>query len=475
MSPLNPRYFLPYQRKWIRDASRFKIMEKSRQIGISYATAYRVVAATSAEGNRYDAWISSRDDLQAQLFGHDCQDFAELMHRAAGDLDCHVIDAGQQITAHTLPLANGRAINSMSSNPNAQAGKRGARILDEFALHPDPRRLYAIAYPGTMWGGGLEIISTHRGTANFFYELLQEIQHKGNPKKFSLHRVTLLDAVNQGLLEKLQLKWPKDDPRQSWSRDTFLQDKRAGCPDEESWQQEFMCQPADDQSAFLSYDLIASCQYPLPDLKCELRQDSAPIHSILDNFLSGLFVGVDIGREHDLTVIWVLEKLEDVHYTRLVQVMGHEPFDAQEQALDAILTLPQIRRCCIDQTGLGCQFVERAGRRFRGKIEGLTFTSAVKEQLAYPVRAAFESKTVRIPDDPVIRADLRAIKKVATAAGHIRFAADRGKNGHADRFWALALALHAAANFSAPGIAVPFAEARFNRVVAARKQRKTIS
>ena len=30
-----------------------------------------------------------------------------------------------------------------------------------------------------------------------------------------------------------------------------------------------------------------------------------------------------------------------------------------------------------------------------------------------------------------------------TAAGNIRFTADRGENGHSDRFWAGALALHA--------------------------------
>ena len=30
-----------------------------------------------------------------------------------------------------------------------------------------------------------------------------------------------------------------------------------------------------------------------------------------------------------------------------------------------------------------------------------------------------------------------------TASGNIRFAGERGKNGHCDRFWALALALHA--------------------------------
>jgi phage FluMu gp28-like protein len=55
---------------------------------------------------------------------------------------------------------------------------------------------------------------------------------------------------------------------------------------------------------------------------------------------------------------------------------------------------------------------------------------------------------MRIPSDEHITADLRSIKKENTAAGNIRFAADRGKNGHADRFWALALAIHAAMTMS---------------------------
>ena len=32
--------FLPYQEKWIRDTSRLKLMEKARQIGLSWSTAY---------------------------------------------------------------------------------------------------------------------------------------------------------------------------------------------------------------------------------------------------------------------------------------------------------------------------------------------------------------------------------------------------------------------------------------------------
>ena len=61
-----------------------------------------------------------------------------------------------------------------------------------------------------------------------------------------------------------------------------------------------------------------------------------------------------------------------------------------------------------------------------------------------------EDRALRIPDDPVIRADLRKVQKVTTAAGNIRFIAESTPDGHADRFWALALALHAASNPCAP-------------------------
>ena len=71
----------------------------------------------------------------------------------------------------------------------------------------------------------------------------------------------------------------------------------------------------------------------------------------------------------------------------------------------------------------------------------------MKEELAYPVKAAFEDLNLRIPFDRDLQSDLRAIKKETTAAGNIRFSADRSENGHADRFWALALALHAASHF----------------------------
>lgn len=428
------RIFLPFQRRWIDDHSRLKIMEKSRQIGISWSTAYATVERTAPKGAKNDQWVSSRDEIQARLFLEDCKRFAGILNTAAMDLGSVILDEKKRISAFVLSFANGKRIHSMSSNPDAQAGKRGGRCLDEFALHPDPRTLYSIAYPGITWGGQIELVSTHRGSANFFNELVEDVKHRGNPKGFSLHTVTLQDALDQGFLFKLQENLPEDDERMIMDEAAYFDFIRSGCASEEQFLQEFMCQPADDEGAFLTYDMIAGCEYRPTDIWETMATAKE------------LYIGVDVGRTSDLTVIWALERVTGTHFTRKIITLQNMTFSNQEHVLYELLEIPAVRRCCIDSTGLGMQLAERAQERFGTyRVEAVKFSGPVKEALAYPVRAAFEDKAVRIPKDDKIRADLRGIKKVTTAAGNIRFEADRGPNGHSDRFWALALAIHAAA------------------------------
>lgn len=409
-------------------------MEKSRQIGLSLSTAYATVERTAAKEARHDQWVSSRDDIQARLFLEDSKRFATALHSAAKDLGSVIIDDDKRLSAYVLQFANGKRIHSMSSNPDAQAGKKGGRVLDEFALHPDPRKLYAIAYPGITWGGQMEIISTHRGSANFFNELVEEIKHKGNPKKISLHRVTLQDALDQGFLYKLQQAVPKDDPVQAMDEAGYFDFIKGGCATSEDFEQEYMCNPADDAGAFLTYDMIAGVEYRATeewDIPLEPERD--------------LYLGMDIGRTRDLTVIWILQRVAGILLTRKVICLEKQRFSAQEDALYPLLALPGMRRACIDETGLGKQLAERAQEKFgQYKVEAVNFTGPVKEALAYPVRAAFEDKGIRIPNDRFIRSDLRGIKKTVTAAGNIRFDGERTENGHSDRFWSLALAVMAA-------------------------------
>ncbi len=444
--PSKSSLLLPYQRDWVLDNSQLKIAEKSRQIGWTWATAYGLVRRKCRRNERLDAWVSSRDELQAKLFLQDCKEFAQILQIAGASFNCLVYEEGKS-SSQAIEFVNGRRIYSLSSNPDAQAGKRGDRVLDEFALNPDPQRLYSIAYPGITWGGQLEIFSTHRGNANFFNRLVNEIKHNGNPKGFSLHSVSLQTALEQGFLHKLQQKLPLDDPRQEMDETDYFNFIRSGCPDEETFLQEYCCLPSDDSSAFFSYDLIDLCKYGAEEKwqVCEPDKVSPT---------SQLYVGVDLGRERDLTVIWILELVGDVLYTRAVKILEKVSFEMQETVLYRWLQLRQVLRCCIDRTGIGLQFFERAKKRFGYKVEGVHFTGGIKEELVYAVRTLFEGRKIRIPDNAYIISDLRAIKKYITSAGNLRFDSEHSAGGHSDRFWALALAVYAAKNVKSPTVSI---------------------
>ena len=432
-------FFLPYQRAWIEDSSRIKLMEKSRQIGMSWTAAYELVRAHAVSGKKFDSWVSSRDELQARLFVQDCKKFASILDIAAEDVSGAGVSAGDD--AKSVEFANGTRIWSLSSNPDAQAGKRGTRVLDEFALHPDPYRLYSVAYPGITWGGKLRIISTHRGSENFFNKLVQEARHGGNPKGISLHRVTLQDALEQGLLSKLKKAAPQESEILDMDESEYFDYVRRSCADEESFLQEYMCEPSDDKSAFISHENLSRCLYKDGENWREFYSKENP-----------LYLGVDVGRTSDLTVFWLLEKCGDILYTREVRVLENTPFSEQEAELHSFLRMGNLRKVAVDQSGLGRQFAERASLRYgKSRVEGLSFTSALKEKLAYALRSKFEDGALRIPDEIDIRADIRSVRRQASANGLQKFTAPRGRDGHADRFWALALAVYCAPDSFARG------------------------
>ncbi|MEM1083233.1 MAG: terminase family protein [Verrucomicrobiota bacterium] len=433
--PERDAFMLPYQARWIQDASLMKLMEKSRRVGISYGTAYDLVRQHSREKNRNDSWVSSRDEASAKLFLMDCKTFARSLKIAAEDLGERVLD-DKGNSAYVLRFANTTDINSVSSNPDAFAGKGGNVTLDEFALRDDPRIVYSISSPSIDWGGRLAIISTHRGSGNFFNKLIREIHEKDNPKNFSLHRVTLQDALDQHFLWKLQTKLPENDPRLEMDEADYFDYQRSRAASEEVFLQEYMCVPADDAGAFIEFALIDACMYP-PGERWEFTLDD------MESCTHPLFAGVDIGRKRDLTSMTVVEKVGGQHFIRKRIDLQGIPFSQQEAQL-----WPWFERChriCIDNTGLGMQFAERSQERFgKYKVEPVSFTGPVKEELAYPLRSAFEDKAIRIPfGDDLLVADLRKVRKETTAAGNIRFVADGDGDGHADRFWSMALALHA--------------------------------
>ena len=75
----------------------------------------------------------------------------------------------------------------------------------------------------------------------------------------------------------------------------------------------------------------------------------------------------------------------------------------------------------------------------------MLFGVASKLELATELKNRMQDRSFLVPaGDPLLRADLHAIKSRVGATGLRRLVADGETDGHADRFWAAALAAGAA-------------------------------
>lgn len=434
------KYFLPYQREWILDDSLQSIWDKSRRIGATYAESYKDVRGCVKK--LWPAvWFSSADESAAREFIIYCEQWAKIFDVAAQSLGEVVINSKYDIKAFVIEFANGTRINALRSNPKAFRSKGGKVVLDEFAWHDDQEALWGAASPCVTWGFPLSVLSTHNGKGSFFFRILDEQRQmiaRGEKADFTIHKTDIFEAVEQGLVDKI-LKRPATEAE----KQEFLERCRRRCVDDYHWQQEYCCIPVDEATAFLTYDNIATVEEP---------KAGDPIH-----YAGGpVYVGVDIGRRRDLFVIWVIEKIGDVRWTREVVALRGATFAAQDAELDRVMRVYNVRRACMDQTGMGEKPVEDAKRRHGAyKVEGVLMSAAVKQDLAFGFKRSIEDRLLRVPKDAAVRDDFHAVRKVTTVAGNIRFDAERTEEGHADRFWAAALAEHAAG-----GATVEAAEAR---------------
>ncbi len=329
-------WLLPFQRAWIDDSAMLRIWEKSRQIGATKTDALDSVLKTSAGDARLDVWVTSSDEAQALLYMDDCRDWAKLLHLTAIYRGMLYLDRKHNTSAHVLQFANHRKIYCLSSNPNALAGKRGHVKIDEFALHPDQRALFKVAFPVTTWGGSLSILSTHRGPNSYFNQLIQDTLHHGNPMGWSHHKTTIHDAINDGIVERINDKTGHNESREQWETRTHSQ-----CGTEEVWNEEYCCIPGDESSAFLTYDMIAACEDPnlhlfttVDALIHSLNSQGRPPGPTLNH---DLYLGLDPARDNDLCVIDVGAKIDGIMHDRLRLELHKTPFHVTEHHLYRLL------------------------------------------------------------------------------------------------------------------------------------------
>jgi len=429
-------YFLPYQNAWISDDSRFKLWDKSRRIGATYAESYRACRRRNMIDEKRDYWFSSADDSAAYEYAQTCRSWCEIIDAVVKEIFEELEDSeGYRYNNYVLEFPNGSRINCMTSNPRRFRSKGGDADLDEFDWHDQPGAMLDAATPITTWGFDISIMTTRNGEGSEFDRLVkmaQKIQsghataEELHTLPWSYHSTPLTTAIQQGLAEKVsKLKNVTFAVRKA-----FYLECRARCRNEDAFNQEYMCIPSSAASVLIPYDLYQSCE----------------ADNILQQFGDGeQFLGFDVGREHDPSVCWHSERVGDILTTRSVDYLLKQKYHVQKQFLADKLQNPKVLRLCVDATGIGDMLAEELQREFgEHRVEKVKFTAPLKEVMAGRGVGFMEDRRVRLPADRRIRESFHRVRKTVTAAGNVRLDADRTDEGHVDDWWAFALMLEAA-------------------------------
>jgi phage FluMu gp28-like protein len=441
-----------YQKRWLADKARHKVGRWARQTGKTFSVTLE--AAIDCFDHPTMWIILSRGERQSNQAIKQAAAHTRVISKGLETLPVeegiYTVDEAQYKMA-SIKYPNGSEFIGLPANPDTARGWSANIILDEFALHKDSREIWQALYPSITRGYKIRVVSTPQGRKNKFYEICTA------EGIWSKHKIDIYEAVEQGL-----------DLRDEEGKRATPEDLKRGLGDEEAWQQEYMVEFLDEATAFLTHDLIAMVESDQAEespewatslsqmareaYKTYLRTKIDPPWGALAGIdgLSGvqgdLYLGMDIGRRRDLTVIWLDEVKDGVAWTRAAIELLKQPFFVQKMVLFSLLNHPKMRRACLDRTGLGMQMAEEAVEKFGAwKVEGIDFTAANKEAMATGLKQDFEDMQSRIPISLTIRNSLHSVKKYQTATGHFRFDADRTEEtGHADHFWAKALAKQAA-------------------------------
>jgi phage FluMu gp28-like protein len=388
-----------WQKKWLDDGSRFRVMLKSRAVGGSFLIALESFLDSLINPNYTILLVSFSMRQSLELFRKIKEHINAWrgIRIRAGD-ETYTFTAALSETKTQVEFQNGSRITSLPNNPDAIRGFRADHVyVDEAAMFKNDFEIKAAIIP-TIAGreGRLSLISTPKGKRGWFYEAW-------TGDVFSKHEVhyTLAPHITK----------------------TDLEGMRASLSPLE-WEQEMELRFLDELNALFPYETILAC---VEDYEMGLKRYDNPI-----------YIGVDFGRYRDSTVICAVERGEGLKVVFLEEMVGVD-FNRQLEAIRKTVEVLRPVGIAIDKTGMGIPLFDILSRSFP-HIEGVTFTRKMRDALINVLVNVFANRKITIPQHERLINQLRVFQKEGAPPGE-----------HDDYVMALALAVHAAVTGPLPG------------------------
>jgi phage FluMu gp28-like protein len=468
--------FRPYQQPVFMDrTSGILLLHWSRQIGKSFTLAAWAVDRLLSRPGRLVTVLSNSRDNGAE-FVVKCEEVCRLLGQVIETEDQSPDLLYENMRFEVRITVGGKTgrIKVLAANPRTARGFSGDLILDEFAFHEDSRAIWEAAEPILSSNQDFlcRIASTGNGKHNMFYEMVTS-------GEFKVSRVTRTEAWKQGVRVF--------DPN---TREPITPEQaRARSRDKRAYDQNYECKFRDENTILLTTDLISIAEREDVGVICSQDWSPEALH-FMREAQGDLYLGVDVGRYRDITVMTVDEILARQHLIRAILRLEGMRLPDQQRRLAVFYAMLKARRAAIDMTGIGLGLLEYSQDEFGiDRVQGVNFSSSVPvtdrikqegrkqetvrvtEAMATELLTVYEDRRILHPSDPELREDLRKPEKIVSPGGRVSIAAVRDAANHADHFWSFALAVEAGSNPINPGTFKPFANNRFARAIGDRRDR----
>lgn len=456
-----------WQERFLTDISKYSIILKSRRTGFSFIVALKgLIKALDPARFKYVRQFVSYNEEDAKEKITYAKEFYESIptkHKKK------LVSATK--TSLEFKDKSGKTVSRLISIAcRPPRGRGGDIVFDEMAIYPEnkARIIYTAGLPVVARGGCVEIGSTPLGKMGTFYNIFMD---KGKYREYKRYTIPWWFANDLCLdvekAVKLAPHMESEERVKTFGTDNiktifnsmFLED----------FQQEFECTFVDSSVSFITLDLIYENTPGLRSIDrinsligADIEEDrgieeekelEVKIFQDIDSLCIGynpeehglLFLGYDVARYRDAAVIFILGFLPNGKKKAILELeMKNETFEYQRDQIRKLMKLLPIARCAVDRTGQGLDTTETLQKEFgSSKIEGVDFNITSKELLAIEVRAGMERCEFLLHNSKKFQKQIHSIKRIATAGGNFRYDSTRDKDGHADSFWAFALANYA--------------------------------
>ena len=451
-----------WQDDFIRNRNRYISLLKSRQTGFSFVVAIKgLVKALDPARTQYTKQFVSYNEEDAQeKIRYERQFYdsipnrykKKLVHQTATMLEFE--DVGSKTTSRLI---------SLPCRP--PRGKNGDVCLDEFAIYLPrlSKEIYTAASFCTLRRGCIEVGSTPLGTIGKFYEICTNRESYPNFDRYFIpwwYAKVMCKDVRGAVQFAKEMETAERVERFGTDRLISLFQNSTL----EDFQQECECVFIDSSASYISLELIYANtpgrrEEDIPtniekdedyfaakrdvEIHCFKDADELILNYSPEKYGSPLFMGLDIGRTSDATVFYIIGVINGKKRSVLRHEMRNADFDAQTAVLNKLMENLPIYRCCIDDGGIGRNLAENAHKRYGERAELYHFDLQSKEILAMGVRTGLERREYELDNDRDFHAQIHSIKRTPSSGGSFRYDAERNEKGHADSFWAWALASYA--------------------------------